>query len=205
MDRGQAFTLEGVIGGMVLLAAILFALQSLLVTPTTSGTVDPDVRSELRQQANDILINAAENESFDLSSYVRYYDQNGQRFYNATNRRVGYGSAGPPKSLGTMLNETFTQRGRVYNVELRYLDNETTAESLRTQLVYRSEPSANAVVATYTVTLFDNQTLTAPNAGSAELVDFDTDPQDDDDGYYPIPDAVDGPIYNVVEVRVVVW
>jgi hypothetical protein len=204
-ERGQAFSLEGVIASLILLSAILFALQSLIVTPTTSGTVDPDVRSALGQQANDILVTTAENETFGLSDLIRYWDQSDRTFYNATNARVGYGDSGPPKAFGTMLSETFDERSRLYNVEMRYLAQNTTETMSRTPIVFRSAPSENAIVATYTVTLYDNQTLTSPTASNVELIELDTDPNDGNDGYYPIPDAIDGPVYNVVEVRVIVW
>ena len=76
--------------------------------------------------------------------------------------------------------------------------------------------SDNAVVTTYTVTLYDNQTLTGPGVDPATTPcvspgDEVTLKKLDDDfsdscGYFPIGDAFkDSPIYNVVEVRVVVW
>lgn len=204
-DRGQAYTLEGVIGALLLLAAVLFALQSVIITPTTSGTVDADVRSELRQQAQDILILNAQNESFGLSELTRYWHQSQLTFFGATNPRVGYGTAQPPREFGEMLNETFSARSRLYNVHLRYQPATPGGETLQTPVVYRGQPSRNAVIATYTVTLYDNQTLTAPTASNVELWEYDTNATDNDDGYYPIPNAVEGPVYNVVEVRVIVW
>jgi hypothetical protein len=205
MDRGQAYTLEGIISALILLSAVLFALQALIVTPTTSGTVDPNVQSDLRQQANDILVTAAADDEQDLSWLVRYWDQGDQTFYGAVNARIGYGSNAPPPPFGTLLSETFAERSRLYNVEMVYLSNDSAATVQRTPVVFRGDPSDNAVVATYTVTLFDRQTLTSPPAGDVELAELDTNDTDGDDGYYPIPDAIDGPVYNVVEVRVTVW
>lgn len=204
-DRGQAYTLEGVIGSLFLLTAILFALQSVIITPTTSGTVDANVRAELRAQADDVLVIASQNESFGLGSLSRYWHQSDLTFFNATNPRVGYGSGELPGDFGEMLNETFTSRSRLYNIELRYPAKEA-GKTLSTTVAYQGQPSKNAVTASYTVTLYDNQTLTSPTASSAvELWQYDTDPTDNDDGYYPIPNAVPGPVYNVVEVRLTVW
>ncbi|MEF8784922.1 MAG: hypothetical protein V5A45_03235 [Haloarculaceae archaeon] len=206
MDRrGQAYTLEGVVSALILLSAVLFALQALIVTPTTSGTVDPDVQSDLRQQSNDILVTTAANDEFDLSTLVRYWDQSDQTFYNATNARVGYGSRVPPEIFGTLLSETFSERSRLYNVEMRYLAANSTERRASTPIVFQGDPSENAIVATYTVTLYDRQTLTSPTAGDVSLAELDTNKTDGDDGYYPVPNAVDGPVYNVVEVRIVVW
>jgi hypothetical protein len=67
-------------------------------------------------------------------------------------------------------------------------------------------PGENAVSAGRRVTLYDNQTLTGSDSGSRELWEYDIDPSNGEDGFYPVPDAVPGsPVYNVVEVRVVVW
>ena len=204
-DRGQAYTLEGVIGALLILAAILFALQSVIITPTTSGTVDASVRSELRTQANDVLVIAAQNDSFGLNKLTRYWHQSELTFYRATNPRVGYGSAQPPGSLGVMLNETFRSRSRLYNLFLRYPSPNETGEVLSTPVVYQGQPSKNAVTATYTVTLYDNQTLSSPTASAVELWQYDTSATNGEDGYYPIPNVEEGPVYNVVEVRLTVW
>jgi hypothetical protein len=70
-------------------------------------------------------------------------------------------------------------------------------------MVYRGQPAEGAVTASYTVTLYDNQTLTSGKTGTAELWEYGTDPNSE--AYYPIPNAVEGPVYNVVEVRLTVW
>lgn len=203
--RGQAYTLESVIAAIVVLTAVLFALQAVFLTPTTGGAVDPGVRAELGQQADDILTVSAQNTTFSLSDQLRYWDENARTFVEGKNARVGYGSDQPPGMFGVMLNQTFTQRNRLYNVQLRYREANITETSDGLPVVYRGAPGEGSVVATTTVTLYDNQTLTGPRASSAELWEYDTNATDNDDGYYPIPNAVPGPVYNVVEIRVVVW
>lgn len=197
--------MEAVVSAIIIFTAVLFALQAVIITPTTSGAVDPEVREEDRQQANDILTLSKQNATFSLSEQVRYWDQGAQTFEGGQNARVGYGSDRPPGMLGVLLNRTFTERNRLYNVELRYRGTSASGASERIPLVYRGTPGEGSVVATTTVTLYDNQTLTGSRASNAELWEYDTDPTDNDDGYYPIPNAVPGPVYNVVEVRVVVW
>jgi hypothetical protein len=61
------------------------------------------------------------------------------------------------------------------------------------------------VTARHTVTLYDNMRLTGVRSGPRPLSGYDTNATDDDDGFYPIPDAGAGSVYNVVEVRVTVW
>jgi len=206
-DRGQAYTLESIAGAVIVLTAVLFALQSIIITPTTSSAVDPDVRNELQQQADDALVIAATNATTDLSWFVRYWDQSRRTFAGtqAVNPRVGYGGNTPPGALGTMLNETFAARGHTYNVELYYRGRNVSDGHGQVPAVYRGRPGEGAVVASHTVTLYDNQTLTAPRASNAELWEYSAEAANNRDGYYPVPDAVDGPVYNIVEVRITVW
>ena len=123
----------------------------------------------------------------------------------AVNPRIGYGANHPPGAFGEMLNQTFTSRSRQYNVELRYQGKNVTDERGRLRMVYRGEASEGAVVASHRVTLYDNQSLSGPYAENAELWEYSTNATNNEDGYYPIPNAIDGPVYNVVEVRVIVW
>jgi hypothetical protein len=206
-ERGQAYTLQAVIGGLVILTAFLFALQSIIITPTTTSAVDPEVRTDLRQQAADILTITSENETTDLSYYVRYWDQNRQTFAGeaALNPDVGYGDNPPPGVFGEMLDETFTERGRFYSVEMFYRQKNFSESRERIVMVDQGTPAEGAVVASRNVVLYDNQTLTSDRTGTAELWEYGTDPANNENGYYPIPNAVGGPVYNVVEVRVTVW
>jgi hypothetical protein len=203
-DRAQLYTIEGVIGALVILSAVVFAMQSVAVSPTSSGDVGPTERTDLRHQANDVLSIASQNDTFDLNRLVRYWSQSKQTFYGGLNPRLGYGERRPPGAIGHLLNETFTTRSRSYNLVMRYRASNGSG-TLTTPIVRTGPPAENAVIATRTVTLYDSQTLTSPGAGGVELRQYDTDPYDGDDGYYPVPDAMDGPLYNVVEVRLIVW
>jgi len=205
-SRGQAFTLEGLASALILLGALLFAVQSVVVTPTSSGGVDASTQTDLRQQADDILLTTARAETNDLSTLVRNWSQSSRTFSGAVQRNIGYGPETPPGAFGVMLNQTFTQRSYFYNIEVVYRPRNLSTGTRRIPFVYRGEPSETAVSASYTVTLYDNQTLTARNASqNVELWQYDTNATNGVNGYYPIPNAVNGPVYNVVEVRVVVW
>lgn len=206
-DRGQAYTLESIASAVIVLTAVLFALQSIIITPTTSSAVDPEVRSELQQQADDVLVITANNATHDLSWFVRYWDQSSRTFAGpqAVNPRVGYGGNEPPGAIGTMLNETFNARGHSYNLELYYRGQNVSDGHGQTPAVYRGRPGEGAVVASQMVTLYDNQTLTGPRSTNAELWEYSPNASNNRNGYYPIPNAVEGPVYNVVEVRLTVW
>ncbi|WP_136717833.1 DUF7288 family protein [Halorientalis salina] len=206
-ERAQAFTLEGLIGTVVILTAVLFTLQSVVITPTTGGSVNPERRAQLEAEADDVLTLAGQNNEenvSELSEYIRYWDPDARTFEGASNERVGYGSKTPPGKFGRLLNQTFTLRDRTYNIELRYRMPNDAGETETIPMVYRGQPSDDAVTSTYIVTLYDNQTLTSPGEGRVELWRYGTT-ETSREGYYPIPNAIDGPVYNVVEVRLTVW
>lgn len=202
-DRGQAYTLEGFIAAMVVLMALLFALQSVVITPTTGGMADRTVQSQVQQETQDALMIAADgaddSENMSLSETIRYWDDDEDEFYNADPDQVhGAYNASNDSELYTeailaeVLTDRFTERGMSYNVELVY-QNESEYES--EYLVYQGE--AEAITTSYTVTLYENQTLTAPGQEDTTI----------DEADHPIPRATDDSsvIYNVVEVRVAVW
>lgn len=205
LERGQAFTLEGVVSALVVILGVLLALQSTVITPSTGGTVDEQTRTQLQQKANDILVITANNGSQDLAWYARYWDPDIRTFYGAKRPDIGYGVDGPPGDFGELLTETFAEHGRRYNLILRYRGNNSPSESGTQRMVYQGIPAEHAVVATYMITLYDDQTLTGPKATDRELWEYDTNASDNDDSYYPIPDVSDGHVYNIVEVRLTVW
>lgn len=199
-DRAQAYTLEGVIGSLLLLTALLFSMQSVALTPATDGAVDASVRAELQGQAADALATSAERGS--LSRTVRYWNNSTteRTFAGARRPSVGYGNATPPTTFGETLERTFADGGRRFNVEVRFLTGADSSGRESVQLVYRGVPGEDAVVATRTVTLYDDDELTGPGT------DGETVAAAHRRGSYPVPDAApDSPVYNLVEVRLVVW
>lgn len=208
-ERGQAYTLEGFIGAMVVLMAVLFALQSAVITPTTGGAGERAVQAQLQQETADALAIAAENhgqgENGSLSYMIRYWNDSSNTFHGAN---ATESDTYDPRTfdrdefvLGQVLSERYTQQGRYYNVELVY---ENDSEIERTQLVDQGSPPERAVTASRTVTLYENDELTAPSSRDQGI--NLTEAYHDHE--YPIPPADNGPddpVYNVVEVRVIVW
>lgn len=203
-DRGQAYTLEGFVGAIIVLTAVLFAVQSIVITPTTGGAIDRTVQAQLQQEAMDALV-VAENDG-ELSHLVRYWSEEDGGYYNAEipeTQRGNYSSsqfADPDEMnayFGQVLDERFEESGRNYNVELVYRSGEDGENSSSFHLVYQGRPSPNAFTGSYTVTLYDEQNLTAPDSRDQTLTET---------GEYPIPNIDgDSELYNVVEVRLVVW
>lgn len=200
MDRGQAYTLEGVIAALLLLSSVLLALQAVSITPTTPGTIDRDARAQLRTQAQDVLV--ASHDSGALEQAVLQWNTSTGSFYDPypdynVSRDFGYGPKRPPNDFGAMLNQTFTQRGFNVNVYIEYRSGSDWTETEQRVLVRRGIPTDNAVAASHVVTLYDDMQLTAAN--NEQLGDLD--PAD----FYAEDIYPDDPMFNVVRVRVVIW
>ena len=212
-DRGQAFALEGVVGSIVVLTAVLFALEAVVLTPTTAGTVDQDVKAQLRVEADDALAVAAEDDR--LRSLALYWNASDRTFAHADDRVRGYGSTppctdGPPgadapcASVGQLLNDTLSSQGYEYNLYVDYRNASAPHRTETERVVYRGVPSDNAVTATPAVVLYDDSRLTSPedadeDARTLAAVDADAD------RHFYAGDADPGPVFNVAEVRIVVW
>ena len=188
------------IGALLVLTALLYAAQSLVLTPTTGGAVDGTVRAGLERQAADVLATSAADGS--LSRTVRYWNNSTVEgtFAGARRPAVGYGNATPPTALGEALSERFVRRGYRIDVEVTYLVAAEPARWETMRLVYQGVPSEDAVVATHPVTLYDDDVLAGPRTANETLAAAH------ESGVYPIPDvAPNGSLYNTVEVRLVVW
>jgi hypothetical protein len=233
-SRGQAFTLEGFIASIVVLTAVVFALQAVVITPTTSGAIDQETQRGLRAEANDILATNAYNGSDGLVDLVLFWNGTATERTWAFGRseQIGYGSQEPATgwgpdvapekkkqylAIGDVLNESFRQRGRIYNLEVEYRDPNAPNGSETLPIVFRGVPSDNAVSTTYTVVLYDEMTLTGPGNPAPPLAAPEDTPCNDvpieaispvkgrtetgdsaptqfglprdEDCYYPIPDA----------------
>lgn len=213
-ERGQAYTLEGFIGSMVVLMAVLFALQSVVITPTTGGAADRAVQSQVQQETMDALAISAEGqgrgETGTLSYMVRYWNHSEERFYgaNSSDSSDSYGSQTFNREafvLGQVLSERYTETGSYYNVELVYQNDSTANRTFeRVRMVDQGTPPESAVTASHTVTLYDDDELTAPSSRDEGINLTEANRNEG----YPIPPAENGddnPVYNVVEVRVIVW
>jgi len=191
--RGQAFTLEGVIGAMILLTAVLFALNSAVLLPSTGETGN---QAQIEQEAKDVMQIAADEEL--LSETVRCYDTESEGWFGGT----GPSTAPPENEFGTMLEETFGDRDRSYNVE--FIDQETSYDQEESRIVYQGASTRDGISVTRTVTLYNDDPLTEgdgcnPPANGDELGDLE------DGTPYPITDTEEtDQIYNVVEVRLTI-
>jgi len=197
-DRGQAYTLESLIAALLLVTAVLFALQSVVITPTSAGALDRDVQAQLEQESNDVLVTAA-NEG-ELSRLARFWDcSTGTMASDSRSgpwaENQGYeNDIAPVADLGESLNRTFSE-GTRYNLLLVY--NNGTTENM-TRVIYQGTPGDEVVSTSYMITLTDRQQITARGVGR-ETVGSCANP------VIPKYSGSSGNVWNVVEVRLVLW
>jgi len=180
-ERGQAHTLEAFTAAMLVLGGVAFALQATAVTPLSASTSNQHIENQHQELASDVLTTAAANGSLTRAVALT----NGTETFHGP----------PPNDFGYALSTAFSSRTIAYNVLVQYRRPDGTPLD-PVNLVYMGTPSDNAVAASYHLTLFDD----TPVPGTPDTVKS---------RYGPYPFATDsdpdGPVYNLVEVRVVVW
>lgn len=193
-DRGQAFTLEAFTASLLLIGSIIFALQVTAVTPLTASTSSQHIENQQLQIASGVLDSSISNDS--LREAVLFWNESDGEYYRITENESFYAVGGPPGlTFSHMVNRTFRERGIAFNVNILYIG---PGGNLRQQEMVRfGTPSDNAVSARRTLTLFDDDQLTAPINNDTTLSESDT--------FYAEDMAPDSGVYNVVRVEIIAW
>ncbi|WP_255196617.1 DUF7288 family protein [Halorarius litoreus] len=197
--RGQAHTLEAVTASLLLIGGLVFALQVTAVTPLSASTSSQHLENQHQSIAQGALATAAEQDEIRVA--VLNWNTSSLTFYEVPNRTddrdVYYTRQAPENEFGRIIDRSMEPRRIVYNVYVRYEAENGGKRAQR--LVYRGEPSDNAVSATKTLVLFDDDVLygkdesplTTTLGGTAEFYAPDAHPSSG--------------VYNVVEVEVIAW
>ncbi|RQG92505.1 DUF7288 family protein [Natrarchaeobius chitinivorans] len=199
-QRGQMYTLEGFAAAAIVLFALLFAMQSVVVAPGTGGAIDQTAQAQNQQELQDALVVAAHAEEGNgsLSELVRHWAELGY---------VDEEDFAEYFVLGGILEDHFSGSGvgDRYGVEFVYLNESENSNEIETETApvmgsYTTDPSA--VTASYTVTLHENQNMTEIDRTNGRIVDSGESIKGNE-----IPDGAPDTdhIYNVVEVRVTAW
>ena len=195
VDRGQAYTLEGVMAAVLLLTALLLATNAVVITPATEGTIDQDTMAQLGTQSDDVLSAAHERNA--LKESALFWDAEKEASAWPATWQPGdtcpQTADGNQLTLCVLLEETFTSRFYRYNV---YLDYQTHTKTTETEpLFVQGTPGRNAVTTTRSIALHDGMELTG---GSGEPIGNNTST------FYA--DNLDNPtLINVIKIRVVIW
>ena len=188
-ERGQVHTLEAIVAGLLLTSSIVFALQMTAVTPLSASTSSQHIENQQEASAAGVLATAARNDS--LRETVLYWNSTESRFHGATVN--GFYTRKLPTELGRRLQQTFGDRGIAYNVYVTYYKS---GRPQRKPILYRGEPTDNAVSAGKTVVIANDTRLLHENMTRG--------PRINSSNFYADKNGA-GPVFDVVRVEVVVW
>lgn len=202
-QRGQAHTLEAIVGAILLLTAVAIALQLTVVTPLSASTSSQHVEGQQRAVAQGVLAHAADEGALEES--VLYWNDSANNFHAASSR--GFYTEQPPDELNFsgILARAFDSEGIAYNVNFVYQSSDGRLNSQ--EFVRQGTPSDNAVSATRTITIRNddhlldidgtvNETTTVREANTFFINNAPAETTDRSDGHG---------LYNVVRVEVVAW
>ena len=194
--RGQAFTLEGVIGAVIVLSSVVLALQAVDIAPLATGG-DNAQSDRLETQVADLLATAADRDA--LRTTVTCSTPGGDPDPGLANPND------PLTQFGVLLNQTLAQNNE-FVVVVEYRDGEGQ-ERNRLYPAGEISPPRGAVSASRQVTLYNSDPVRrAGGNGCVQGSDSPTLAEDDQFYIEPHPD-VDGVsnVYNTVRVKVIAW
>lgn len=190
--RAQAHTLEGFVASLVILGTVAFALQATAVTPLSASTSNQQIENQQTAVSESLLETLAEQG--ELKPAVLYWNTSRNEFRDSGPRGT-FSNDGPPTPFGEALNETFGDGNIAFNVDVVYRSPDESRNTA--SMVNMGTPSDNAATASRTVVLFDDDTIAGTNRTVANA-----SAQDD---FYAADVDPDGELFNVMEVRIVVW
>lgn len=195
-DRGQAFTLEAITASLLLIGGLVFALQATAVTPLSASTSSQHIENQQQAATEGVLTTALNDGS--LRRALLFWNESANDgsggFHNASERRF-YVDNTPPNSFGESLNRTFNARNIVVNVNVYYQEG---GREKRQRMVYRGEPSDNAVSASTSVTLYEDATLYAENGSQTTTVVSE-------DTFYASNTSTTSGVFSTLRVEVIAW
>lgn len=204
MDRAQAHTLEAFTAAILLVAGLIFASQATAVTPLSASTSNQHIENQHRAMANDLLRTTVENGS--LSEAILYWNTNNGGFHDASQ---GYYTSDEEfndtgLAFAESLARTFGDRSVAYNVDIQYCETDSETDDVSCdqgpqEMVNMGSPSDNAATATRTVTLFNDTEISGGPAEDETLENVS------EEFYAPYASNRSDTLYNVVEVRIVLW
>lgn len=202
-ESAQMHTLEGFTAAMIVVIATFYVTGAVGITPTSSSTASKSAEAELQQVANDVLAQAHANGNLKIAVLAWNDDQN--RFNGSES--VYFQGSVPPNAFGETLESVFNERGVAYNVNLYHNLPNSTSVGGPDRYIYNGDPTDNAVVASQKVVLRHGDELEADGTTWA-LTDSDDNRSVSTypiEGFTNDTDEYRDSMYNVVEVRVILW
>lgn len=206
-DRGQAYSLEGIVGAIIVISALVIGLQAADPSPWSSDGVERQAE-DLRTQVEDVLDAAGED---GLRTAITCVNNSVEGYHDP--------AVGAPSNNATefnrLLNRSLVQSGHDYLITFEYFD--PSGDQLTVDRVYpdeRSSPGDGAVSSTRTIVLSEGDKIhTRQSDGTQQTCQAaqrthntlgETD-RADLDFYITEQASADDDIYALVRVRVIAW
>jgi len=148
--RGQAHTVEAFAAAVLIIGGLIFATQATAVTPLSASTSNQHIENQQQATIEGLLAASAKDGS--LEAAVLDWNATGGTFEGAPDSGV-YASA-PDHEFGDTLSATLSSRQIAFNVLVRYPDGDGGTDT--EPMVRMGEPSDNAVSATRSIGLYDD-------------------------------------------------
>jgi len=195
-ESGQAHAIEAIAASILVLSTVIFAIQATAITPLTVSTSNQHIETQQQRMADGVLSNAkyteTTGETSALKEAVLYWNTDKKVFYNAS--ADGYLGKYPDNDFGDSLNETFSDQRIATNIYVTY---ERPSDGSGTkQMVDMGNPSDNSITSTTNVVIYNHDEVSAPDESTTV---------EDTSGYFAKDVNPASNVYNVVEVRIVVW
>jgi hypothetical protein len=188
-DKAQLHTLEGFTAGFLVLFALLFSLQAIAITPTSSSTASQEVELHNYEMVDDIL--SKSKATGELRDAVLSWQNASVGFNNSTEGLQYYAGRGSVDRMGEFGDslQILDERGIAYNVYIR-------CDGGRYDFVRNGQESLHSVTATVTLNLYDEEVT----AGGQRLENTD---YLGNGACGNIDENSD--LYNTVEVKISAW
>lgn len=194
-DRAQMQTLESLIASSIIVMVMVFTIDATTLTPLTSSTANVHVEAELMALGQDTL-SILDYPAYPEDKSPLKYDitgWNGSTYvwngsaYNVLNfRNTNDTSSSLNNNITGLTSRIFVPRGIAHNLLVAYLFEGGTSNKV---MIWNGDPSNNAVVISRKMVLHDADVDRVNYSAYTGIDDIDNSSK----------------LYNVVEVRLVLW
>lgn len=194
--NGQAFTLEGVVAGMLIISvALIFSLQITAITPLSASTSSQHIENQQAELAQGTLETADREE---LVQMLLYWNESAGKFHNSD--ADGMYRVDPPENaeFAQRLEQVLIEKGIGVNVELTYYNDATRYSDTRTTYFSSGEPSTHAYTVERTVPIYEDDPIYSEDGTASGKTVNDTN-------LYIDNVYEDSELYNVVVIKITVW
>jgi len=210
--RAQAYTIEGIIGAILVASALVLGLQAVDTAPWTDDSTDRQTES-LRVQVQDVLDAAEDRDA--LRTAATCIDGDGNSTPHPAVAAGGAENDSERDLLGTLLNRTLDANGYRYAVYLDYPNATDPSAVNTTALTPDRGVTRSSVTATRQIVLFDTDPIMEFDTDVGECLETPPGPNrnntlkqrdvEGDRDVYVEDQSGGSELYAVVKIRVVAW